>query len=357
MRILLISVRSDFGGGPRHLDQLINNLPSDIEIFLAYPPNGDPYGNKWEKNDRIKKHFHLPYRKFSIKTLFSLKKFALDNKIDIIHSHGNGAGFYSRLLKFIGIKSKIIHTFHGISNNHTNALKGIANTISGRIFKYFTDCFICVSKGEYALAQEKKFIIPQKTKIIYNGIEKITTLQKQPHQFDVVTLSRFDYQKNMDKALEIARLLNKEDIHFTWVGDGQDFNRLKKTAEQEKLNISFIGFSNEPFKYLESASIYLSTARFEGLPYALIEAASVGLPIIATNVIGNNETLENGKSGYLFNTEKEAINYILCLKNNPSLYTNMVLHSQRYFEEHFSLNKMINKLEEIYQFINYSQSN
>ena len=163
--------------------------------------------------------------------------------------------------------------------------------------------------------------------------------------------------ENMDKALEIARLLKKEDIHFTWVGDGQDFNRLKKTAEQEKLNISFIGFSNEPFKYLESASIYLSTARFEGLPYALIEAASVGLPIIATNVIGNNETLENGKSGYLFNTEKEAINYILCLKNNPSLYTNMVLHSQRYFEEHFSLNKMINKLEEIYQFINYSQSN
>jgi len=348
MRILLISVRSDFGGGPRHLDQLINNLPSDIEIFLAYPPNGDPYGNKWEKNDRIKKHFHLPYRKFSIKTLFSLKKFALDNKIDIIHSHGNGAGFYSRLLKFIGIKSKIIHTFHGISNNHTNALKGIANTISGRIFKYFTDCFICVSKGEYALAQEKKFIIPQKTKIIYNGIEKITTLQKQPHQFDVVTLSRFDYQKNMDKALEIARLLNKEDIHFTWVGDGPDFNRLKETASKEKLNINFTGFSREPFKHLQTSSVYLSTARFEGLPYALIEAASVGLPIIASNVIGNNETLENEKSGFLFSSELEAVNYIQLLKGNQQLYNNMSHESKKFFEANFSLKKMIEKIESVY---------
>lgn len=357
MKILLISVRSDFGGGPRHVDQLIEHLSSNFELFVAYPSNGDPYGNKWVKNDRIKKHFYLPYRKFSLKTLLSLKKFVLDNKIDIIHSHGNGAGFYSRLLKVIGIKAKIIHTFHGISNNHTNLLKGIANSISGRFFKHFTDCFICVSKGEYALAQKKKFLIPQKTRIIYNGIEKFPFLQKQPHKFDVVTLSRFDYQKNMDKALEIARLLKTEDIHFTWVGDGQDFNRIKKTAEQEKLNISFIGFSKEPFKYLASASIYLSTARFEGLPYALIEAASVGLPIIATNVIGNNETLENGKSGYLFNTEKEAINYILCLKNNPSLYANMVLQSKRYFEEHFFLNKMINKLEEMYQFIYYSQSN
>lgn len=43
MKILLITVRSDFGGGPRHVDQLINNLPQNIEIYVAYPQDGTPY--------------------------------------------------------------------------------------------------------------------------------------------------------------------------------------------------------------------------------------------------------------------------------------------------------------------------
>jgi hypothetical protein len=87
MRLLLITARSDFGGGPRHVDQLIDNLSSDIDIFAAYPYQGDPYGKKWDNESRITKRFPLPYRKFSIKTLLELKKFIEENKIDIIHSH------------------------------------------------------------------------------------------------------------------------------------------------------------------------------------------------------------------------------------------------------------------------------
>lgn len=52
MKILLITVRSDFGGGPRHVDQLINNLPQNIEIYVAYPQDGTPYGQEWNSNSR-----------------------------------------------------------------------------------------------------------------------------------------------------------------------------------------------------------------------------------------------------------------------------------------------------------------
>ena len=107
---------------------------------------------------------------------------------------------------------------------------------------------------------------------------------------------------------------------------------------------------------MQSASIYLSTARFEGLPYALIEAASVGLPIVATNVVGNNETLENRKTGFLFNTIEEAIEYILQLKNNPTLYQKMSTQSRNFFKNQFTLKKMINKLVEVYV-INCQKSN
>ena len=349
MRLLLITARSDFGGGPRHVDQLIDNLSSNFEIFAAYPYQSDPYGKKWDNESRIIKQFPLPYRKFSIKTLLELRKFIEENKIDIIHSHGNGAGFYSRLLKLIGTKAKVIHTFHGVTTNYTSVLKKLVNTFSGILFRHFTDYFICVSKGEYAQALKNGFLIPAKSKIIYNGIEEFKGIRQKPSQFNVVTLSRFDYQKNMDKALEIARLLKNEDIQFTWVGDGPDFNRLKETASKEKLNINFTGFSREPFKHLQTSSVYLSTARFEGLPYALIEASSIGLPVVATNVIGNNEAVEEGKSGFLFNTNEEAVEYILRLKKNPKLYQEMSTQSKIFFENNFTLKKMIDELVELYQ--------
>ena len=50
-----------------------------------------------------------------------------------------------------------------------------------------------------------------------------------------------------------------------------------------------------------SADIYLSTSLYEGLPISILEAMSVGLPIIASDVTGNCDTIVNGKSGYLYN--------------------------------------------------------
>ena len=46
MNVLLVSVRSDFGGGPRHVHQLIEELPSSINIYMAFP-QGKPYGDLW----------------------------------------------------------------------------------------------------------------------------------------------------------------------------------------------------------------------------------------------------------------------------------------------------------------------
>lgn len=99
MKILLLTVRSDFGGGPRHVNQLVEKLPNNIELYLGYPLDGDPYALMWKTSNKIKASFNLPYRKFSLLILFNLIDFVKINNIEIIHSHGNGAGLYSRLLK------------------------------------------------------------------------------------------------------------------------------------------------------------------------------------------------------------------------------------------------------------------
>ena len=353
MKVLLIIVRSDFGGGPRHVHQLVENLPEEINLFMAYPEDGDPYADWWKNNPRIKGYCSIPYRKFTISTLWKLKSFVKINNIDIVHSHGNGAGLYSRLLKILCPSLKVVHTFHGITDNYASLLKAFANKLSGVILSKFTDSFILVGKGELELGAKLHILNRTKSHIIYNGIDTPPAHQVSlGGVLNIATLSRFDYQKNMDMAYEIASHFKKNrDVRFTWIGNGEEFARLKVKAEKENLNITFTGFSTEPMKYLSEANLYLSTSRFEGLPYALVEAASMSIPVIATNVIGNNECVENGKTGYLFENVDEAVNIINGFLQNPSKIVEFSKNSRMFFLSNFTIDKMINELLNVYKLV------
>ena len=353
VRVLFITVRSDFGGGPRHVDQLVKNLPTDIELFMAYPKDGDPYAELWKEDKRIHETYFIPYRKFSLNSLLGLKRFVVENEIDIVHSHGNGAGLYSRMLKVLYPKVKVVHTYHGISDVYSSKAKFLVSKFVGLMLAPMGDLYICVSNGEKRMALKRKFSNEKNTVVIYNGI-------KDPHfnnhkdiglsPFKIVTLSRFDHQKNMDSMFRIAkRWAGHEDVRFVWVGDGEDKERLVQQARAENVPIDFIGFTTKPMKYLLLSDLYLSTSRFEGLPYGLIEAASVGLPIVASNVKGNNEVVENGFNGFLFSEEQEAVNQIETIMNDKVKYQQMSAASIEFFKRNFTEEKMIDALVNEYK--------
>lgn len=348
-KILYISVRSDFGGGPRHLAQLIDKLECKYEIYVACP-YGEPYGTIWRHDDNIKV-VDIPYRKFSFFTLLKLIKLVRKANIQIVHSHGNGAGIYSRLLKLICPNLRVVHTYHGISDTYASALKAVASIIIGRILSPFADKYICVSNGEKKMAISRHFSYNSNTVVIYNGIDDphhvARNVPMKPLNF--ISLSRFDFQKNMGAMYQIAKVFKDDErIAFTWVGDGDDKERLEKAAKNEHVNITFTGFSTTPSEYLEQADWYISTSRFEGLPYGLIEATSLGLPILASDVKGNNEVVCNNYNGFLFQSENEAIERIKEILNDKYDYQQLSQNSIIYFRENFTEEKMIEKLCELY---------
>lgn len=352
-KILYITVRSDFGGGPRHVDQLIDRLEDEYEIYVACP-TGEPYGTKW-RNDKKIHVVDIPYRKFSFKILLHLKDFIKKENIQIVHSHGNGAGIYSRLIKLLCPNLKVVHTYHGISDTYASGLKATASIIIGRLLSPFADKYICVSNGEKKMAIERHFSKENNTMVIYNGIDDpnhaARTTYRQPLNF--VTLSRFDYQKNMGAMFRIAKAFKDDDrITFTWVGDGEEKGKLENEASLDGLRISFTGFSKTPSKYLEQADWYISTSRFEGLPYGLIEAASVGLPILASDVKGNNEVVKDSYNGFLFHSEEEAVIQIKDILEENYDYQQLSKHAIEFFRENFTEDKMIEKLCELYKSVN-----
>lgn len=349
MKVLLIIVRSDIGGGPRHAAQLVDNLPSNVELYLAVP-EGEPFGTSWRNNDRVKGIVTIPYRRFSVNALGKIKSYVKVNDIHIVHSHGNGAGLYSRLLKLLCKDINVVHTFHGITDNYTSRLKALANLVVGKSLRYLTDDFVLVSNGELRLGEKLGFVNVERSHVIYNGIEDSgEKYDSVGDTINIVTLSRFDYQKNMNMAFSIAeKFKNDSRITFTWVGDGDDFQRLKEKAREENVNINFVGFSTKPMEYLKSADVYLSTSRFEGLPYALVEAASVGLPIVATNVRGNNECVKDGETGFLFESIDDGVD---CIKKLLDVSTRMELckKARKFYLENFTIEKMIDKVVGLYE--------
>lgn len=350
-KILLITVRSDFGGGPRHVDQLVKLLPDKFKLYMAYPENGVPYGIEWETNARIIDICHIPYRRLSISALVRLIHFIKKHQIEIVHSHGNGAGLYSRLLKLFIPQIKVVHTFHGISDEYMSKFKQVTLYIIGLITEPLADKYICVSKGERMMAFKRHFSTKENTVLIYNGIKPIKTdiRKSMQHLVQIATITRFDYQKNTEMVIRIAKHVKDQNVKFVIIGDGENRKELEANSKREGLDIEFTGFLNNPMKRLKEIDWYISTSRFEGLPYALIEAASMGIPIIATDVKGNNEVVLPNETGFLFNSEADAVQLIKRIADKKIDYERMSSNSIKFFKKNFTESKMIDNLVKVYE--------
>lgn len=318
-RVLLITVRADVGGGPKHVYDLARSLSSEFIVDIACPKQ-EPYWDKYSSvinGDMLE----LPFRKFSFCKGQKLLSHVKAKNVHVIHSHGKGAGVYGRYLSSLsGVP--LVHTPHGIHIGSYGPLLKRLYFMYEKIGSRIDDCTIYVSESERAEAKRLGLWSKTRNIVVKNGTESIpeTVLAEGRHRqrnnlgFEakdvvVVTLSRFDYQKNMMDMLRVADLLRDDKrVKFCLVGDGPDLVRMKEWCQTNNLNnVFFPGFSLVPQDYLLASDIYLSTARWEGLPLAVIEAMALGLPVIASDVVGNNEAVDHERTGYLFPLGKNEI--------------------------------------------------
>lgn len=359
-RILHVAIRVDYGGVPNYISIMINHLSKNYEVYLACPKD-KPYYEMWKKNDNVKDIFVLPHRKFSFQKLLSLRKFIIHHKIDVLQANGKGAGLYGRLVKPLCPGLKVVFAYRGFHIYTYGPILKRLYFLYERLMLSLTDRVINVSKGEQKLCIAKGALTAKKSVQIYNGIQALpriddTTLaSKYKDKFVIVTLSRFDIQKNMQLMYTIARdLMRYPEIHFVFIGDGEDKAALEKKAHTEgTTNIDFVGFKNHTdiAAYFGVSSLYLTTSLWEGLPFALVEAISVGLPIVATDVVGNNEVCLDGVNGitYPMQDKEKAVVAILKLYNDSTLREKYAEASKVIFEQQFTVKSMVAAHEHLYK--------
>lgn len=372
MKLLLIS--ESVGGGLRkHIVQLIENL--DQEEFDIYFIHGtktldDAFVSQYENLgkkvkliscDSFERELNL---KQDIETYRFVSKKIHQIRPDIVHCHSSKAGVIGRLAaKRHGIKSVFYtpHAYSFLSPEFGRKKKKIFIGIEKLMSKFATTKTFCVSNGEKNAALDNSLDKSDKLEVIYNGLPGIELPAKEEtkvrlglrkENFVIGNNARMSAQKNPKLFMEIAReLINiDKNYHFVWAGDGPLMNKAIEFVRTNNLenNIHLLGDRNDSEIIVAGYDIFLITSLYEGLPYAPIEAMRAGVPILATNVVGNNEIVTEGINGYFI---EEKIDKNLVRKvEKAKLLSDYSVRAQ--FTKEFSLEKMISSIKANYSYRN-----
>lgn len=189
-------------------------------------------------------------------------------------------------------------------------------------------------KGAFAAVQDVRrkelssFLGPDaRTETIFNGVPLVDLDRQQAmrqaaraelgvtdDQFLIVGLGRLVAQKNPFAFLEVARKLCRKHDHlrFVWVGDGELAGEWKAAVEREGLGqaIRCAGWKSEVRPYLAAADLFLHTAEYEGLPFALIEAMSMGLPSAVSSTVAAELPFLNPGNAIFYDRDDRLEHYI-----------------------------------------------
>ena len=272
---------------------------------------------------------------------------------------------------FVKKKVKVITTVHNTfyrNGNYDGLHPSIAYSNSQKLLKLAlgkSDRCICVSKG--IESEIIRIFNLKNTVTIYNGIDikKIiqmsrfyninekngvtdSLLEKLDDRkiIKITTVSRLIAQKDISTTIKAFRLVN-DNISNTIlliIGVGAEYDNLNKLVNALNLSrkIYFIGATKNPYYFLKRTNIYINSAIYEGFGYSIIEAMSLGKPVVATDSpYGPREILDGGKYGILtrVKSEKEMSTTIIKLITDKKLFQSYSLLSKKRAQD-FSLDKM-----------------
>lgn len=298
---------------------------------------------------------HIPFQRspFSLKNITAyreLNKFLKKEKIDLIHCHTPIGGVIGRIAGHKNKIKNIIYTAHGF-----HFFKG-APLINWLLFypveKYlskYTDILITINQEDYRRAQT--FYAKRVEYIPGVGLdtEKIrnTVVDKKKKREElgltednIVLLSVGELSKRKNHIIPIkalAQIKDNKNIFYLIAGVGPLENYLKEECKKLEIEnqVKFLGFRKDIYELCKISDIYVFPSLQEGLPVALMEALCCNLPIICSNIRGNNDLVEDGKNGFL-------------VKNNVKEYANkinFILENKFYKKIKMDNNEILKKID------------
>ena len=360
IKILHITTSGNFGGTEKMIYYFIKMSSKNFENVLVILKDEGEFLEKIKKLN-VKTYFINIKNIFNLSKLFKVYKIIKTENPDIIHSYLFHSNIIARILgKTAGIKNIVC------GQRNIDKWKNIFHILLDRITSIYCKLIISNTEAGKNRLVKKEKINPGKIIVIQNGVEKPFVPKKKetiewknkfniPNNATIIsTAASLTKKKGIPYLIKAFELAANEysDIHLIIAGKGPLECQLKELSKQQKNKdrIHFVGFQNNINFLLSATDIFVLPSLWEGMPNAILEAMSFGIPVIATNVGGTPEIIKDGENGFLIPPENEYAIYEkikYCLENQEKIKI-IGLNAKKETENKFSIEKMVKKLEAAY---------
>lgn len=336
-----------------------------------------------------------------IKCFFELKRMIKAFKPDVVAAHSSKAGIIVRLVCFfLGIPNTF--TIHGWSFGlNTSRFNDGMFLVIEKIMGFFTCRIIAVAETSYKMGIRHSIVPAEKMVTIHNGVrdfrndtasknentegldfeltneelmlEVYDNTPLKPFQnaqyssielgnlpnvrpFKMIMPARFQAPKDHETLIKALKPLKNLNWTLELLGDGTEtLDKIQRLVEASGLSdkIIFGGYVEDIDAYLVKADLCILISHSEGFPLSILEAMSLQLPIIASNVGGISEQVIDGYNGFLIgrNDVNTLTDKIKLLMNSSTLRRQMGNNSRAFYEKEFKLEKMVDKTLAVYHSI------
>ncbi|MGZ3790553.1 MAG: glycosyltransferase [Bacteriovorax sp.] len=362
-----------------HILNLLDFLSSDERFELHIICGKDYYLDEFRaRYPHVTFHIIEIAREINIiqdfKALAQLMFLYLRENFDIVHSHTPKAGVVSALAAFMARIPIRLHTFTGQVWITLTGAKRFLLIALDRLIGLLNTHNYADSLGqknillEYKIGKEKGLSVLHKGS--FGGInterfnpdrlkEQIKALRMELFpQFNgkvLIYLGRLNKEKGLQElSVAFFALKKKYSLKLLLVGpqesdENQDFIKLVENLKADSDVIS-INFTSTPEHYLGIADIFCFPSYREGFGTVALEAASMGIPVVASNIYGLSDAVEDGKTGLLFES-KNAGDLMLKLESlitDPELSEKLGAQGRERVKKDFAEQILTQKMVEEY---------
>ncbi|ATY86365.1 glycosyltransferase family 1 protein [Kyrpidia spormannii] len=357
MKLFYLITRSEQGGAQTHVLDLIRGFRGRADIVLGVGEEG--YLAEQVRDSGIDVHVlpHLVQPVSPAKdwlALWEINSLIRKFQPDLVHAHSSKAGFLGRLAAYrAGVPA--VFTAHGWAfADGVPWGRKIVATVSERRAGRWCERIITVSEADRILALRHRIADENTLVTIRNGIAD-TPRRAEPTNTDeprIVMVARFARPKDQSLLIRALEGLNGE-FSLSFVGDGPTRREMEALTANSSIchRITFLGARADVAELLAKAHVFVLTSNWEGFPISILEAMRAGLPVVASDVGGVCEAVVDGETGYLVPRGDEVTlrDRLKRLITNPDLRTRMGQAGRRRYEQHFTLDKMLNRTWQVYE--------
>lgn len=354
-----------------HVGQMIGGLDIYIRNSIVYNEADNEYvivcGDKDKhapviRNGKEVSEYHISlYRSLNpfndLKALIQAVKIIKKEKPDIVHCHSAKGGVIGRTAGWI-TGTPTCYTPHAFSFlcSPSNLKRSIYLTIE-KFTKFKTYVMAC-SESEQELAKKEVGYDDKHAIVWHNAVPDASLEKGKPVEINApfaCYIGRPSYQKNVMFLLDVIKKAKDKGCNLKFILLGVGYHSPELAEVKQKIKglqledtITLMPWVSHAdcMEYVRKSAFYVTTALYEGLPLAVIEAMSVGKAIVASDVVGNKDCVNNGVNGHLLPLKADSFSEkIVELANNKDLRDKMGKSSREIFLRDFYIENRIHLLQ------------